>query len=118
VKVFHAVAAYTNYESSWSIQPYREALWCAALQVGSLDGYFDMVPAASAIKVLTDAIDRFDTQTEELRPLVASEDFVGLRGNKRIFQGIRKFLIANGGHISGALDVTELDVPDGGDEAP
>lgn len=118
MKVFHAVAAYTNYESSWSIQPYREALWCAALQVDSLDGYFDMAPAESAIRVLTFAIDRFDSHTEELRANVDAEDFAGMRGNKRIFQGMRKFLIANGGHISGAMDVAELDAPDGGDEAP
>lgn len=117
MKVFHAVAAATNYESAWSIQPYREALWCAALQVDSMDGYFDMAPAASAIGVLTSAIDRFDSHTEELRSLVAPEDFAGLYGNKRIFQGMRKFLQANGGHISGAVDRSQLDVPDGGDEA-
>ncbi|MEU9515934.1 hypothetical protein [Micromonospora sp. NPDC048169] len=118
MKVFHAVAEATNYESSWSIQPYREALWRAALQVESLDGYFDMAPAASAAGILTAAIDRFDTHTEELRPLVAAEDFAGLYGNKRIFQGMRKFLNANGGHITGAIDQSELDAPDGGDSTP
>ena len=118
MKVFHAVAAATNYESSWSIQPYRDALWCAAFQVDSLDGLFDMAPTTAAVEVLTAAIDRFDSRTEDLRLLVAEEDFAGLRGNKRILQGMRKFLLANGGHISGAIDEAELDAPDGGDEIP
>lgn len=117
VRVFHAVAAATNYESSWTIQPYRERLWCAAMQVDSLGGFFDMESADAAIKTLTAVIDRFDTNTEDLRVLLDPTDFAGLRGNKRVFQGMRKFLIANGGHISGAIDDTELDAPDGGDPA-
>jgi hypothetical protein len=115
MKVFHAVAASTNYEAAWTIQPYREQLWCAAFDVDSLDGLFDMALSLDAIRVLTDAIGRFDTHTEQLRAHLDPEDFAGLRGNKRIFQGMRKFLIANGGHISGAIDRTELDAPDEGD---
>ena len=117
MKVFHAVAESTNYEAAWSVQPYREQLWCAAFQVDSLDGYFDMAPAGSAIRVLTYAIDRFDANTEELRALLHEQDFAGLRGNKRIFQGMRTFLHANGGHISGAIDNLELDALDQGDVA-
>lgn len=116
MKVFHAVAAATNYESGWSVQPYRERLWCAAFQVESLDGLFDMTAAEPAIATLTAAIGRFDTNTEELRALLDPQDFAGMRGNKRILQGVRKFLIANGGHISGAIDEDQLDVPADGDE--
>ncbi|MBF6358217.1 hypothetical protein IU449_27345 [Nocardia higoensis] len=108
MKAFHAVASAANLESEWAIQPYREALWCAAFQVDSLDGYFDMAPAESAIRVLTYAIDRFDTHTEELRPLLSPNDFLDLRGNKRVLQGVRKFLLRNGGHISGAIPRDEI----------
>ncbi|WP_159840226.1 hypothetical protein [Nocardia sp. CY41] len=113
MKVFHCVAASTNYESHWQIPDYRWALWCAAFQVKSLDGYFDLTPAESAIQVLTWAIDRFDTDTETLRKLHSPEDRLDLRANKRHLQGIRKFLIANGGTISGAIDESELTPPEG-----
>lgn len=108
MKAFHAVAAATNLESEWAIQPYREALWCAAFQVESLDGYFDLAPAESAIRVLTYAIERFNTHTEDLRPHHSAEDFLDLRGNQRVLMGIRKFLLRSGGTISGAMPRDEI----------
>lgn len=116
MKVFHAVASIASCESSWTIQPYRERLWCAAFQVDSLDGLFDMAVATDALPVLNAAISRFDTHTEELRALLDPQDFAVLRGNQRILKGMRKFLLRCGGHISGAIDKDELDAPDNGDE--
>lgn len=115
MKVLHCVAEATNYESHWQIPDYRWDLWCAAFAVQSLDGYFDMAPAASAIRVLTAAIGRFDTETEALRAHLSADDPLDLRANKRHLQGIRKFLIANGGHLTGAIDESELAPPDEGD---
>ncbi|WP_280201399.1 hypothetical protein [Nocardia cyriacigeorgica] len=108
MKIFHATAAHTNLESQWSLPDYRWDLWCAAFQVNDLTGYFDMAPADSAIRVVTFAIERFDTHTEQLRALLDPNDFEGMRGNKRRLQGIRTFLTRNGGHISGAFDEAEL----------
>lgn len=115
MKIFHATAARNNLESQWAIPEFREALWCSAFQVASLDRYFDMAPAGSAIEVLNYAINRFDTDTGELRELLDPRDFEGMLGNKRRLMGIRKFLHRNGGTISGAFDDSELDIPEGDD---
>lgn len=108
MKIFHATAAHTNLETQWAIPEYRWNLWCAAFQVETLDGYFDMAPAESAVRVITYAIDRFDTETKSLRAHLDPNDFEGMWGNKRRLQGMRTFLTRNGGHISGAFDSSEL----------
>lgn len=102
-RIFHCIADATNYHSKPIIPDNRYALWCKAFDVESLDDLFDMTPAATAIPVLDTALDRFNSHSEDLRPLLDPSDLGGLRGNRNMLLGIRTFLAANGGTISGAF---------------
>ncbi|WP_157115043.1 hypothetical protein [Nocardia niwae] len=108
MRVFECIAAGGTYVSTPVIQANRDALWCAAFQVDSLDGLFDMTPADHAIPVFDAAIARFNDAPESLRPLVAADDPIGLRGNRKALIGIRTFLAHNGGTISGAVEQEEV----------
>ncbi|MCC3311543.1 hypothetical protein [Nocardia africana] len=92
---------------SLTIQPNREALWAKAFGVESLDGLFDMTPVEEAIPRFDAAIRRFNAESEELRPLLAADDPVGLRGNRGILIRLRKQMAQQGGTISGAADESE-----------
>jgi hypothetical protein len=104
MKIFEIIASESNLVSHPAVQPYRWDLWCAAFQVETLDDLFDVTPAAQAIPVIDAAIERFNTHSEELRPLVSAEDPFNLRTNRKTIEGIRNFLAAHGGTISGVFD--------------
>ena len=107
MRKFECIAEGGTYVSTPVIQPHRETLWSAAFGRDSLDGLFDVTPAADAITVLDEAIARFNADPESLRPLVAADDPIGLRGNRQALAGIRRFLAQNGGTISGPIDDAE-----------
>ncbi|WP_043654314.1 hypothetical protein [Nocardia thailandica] len=104
---FHCIGATGTIESAPQIQPYREALWAAAFDVDSLEGLFDMTPAARAIEILDAAIARFNAIPDELRVHLDPADRLGLRGNRLALAGIRAFLADYGGTISGAFEAGE-----------
>ena len=104
MRMFECIADGGTYVSTPVIQPNREALWAAAFGRDSLDNLFDVTPAAEAIAVLDEAIARFNADPESLRPLVAADDPLGLRGNRQALAGIRRFLAQNGGTISGPVE--------------
>lgn len=104
MKSFEFTAAGGSYALTVSIQPNREALWCAAFGVESLEGLFDMTPVDQAKPVLDAAIARFNDDPESLRPLLAADDPMGLRGNRGILRDLRKKMVNLGGTISGAVD--------------
>ncbi|MFE7798993.1 hypothetical protein [Nocardia sp. NPDC057440] len=89
---------------SIAIQPNREALWAAAFGVESLEGLFDMTPVAVALPLIDAAIAKFNDDPESLRPLLAADDPVGLRGNRGILRNLRAKMVNLGGTISGAVD--------------
>lgn len=105
MKSFEVLADGETYAATVFIQPNREALWAAAFGVAQLDGLFDMTPAEQAIPVIDAAISRFNTDPDALRPLVAADDPVGLRGNRDVLlRKLRDRLANYGGTISGAVD--------------
>lgn len=104
MKSFEFTAAGGSYAMSIAIQPNREALWCAAFDVDSLEGLFDMTPVDQAKPVLDAAIAKFNDDPESLRPLLAVDDPVGLRGNRGILRSLRAKMVNLGGTISGAVD--------------
>jgi hypothetical protein len=104
VKVFECIGSTHNLMQDFVVLPTREKLWAAAFGVASLDGLFDMTPAAEAIPVVEAAVRRFNDEPEALRPLVDSSDPVGLRGNRSVLIELWKFLFANGGTVSGAVE--------------
>ncbi|MFE4714804.1 hypothetical protein ACFRAM_28590, partial [Paenibacillus sp. NPDC056722] len=104
VLAFECIATADTYHSSVTVQPYRVALWSAAFGVESLEGLFDMTPAADAIGVIDAAIARFNTDPEGLRALVDPADQLGLFGNRRVLLKLRTWLADNGGTITGAID--------------
>ncbi|MGW4119899.1 hypothetical protein [Nocardia sp. NPDC004711] len=104
MKSFEVLADGETYAATVFIQPNREALWAAAFGVTQLDGLFDMTPAEQAIPVVDAAISRFNNDPDALRPLVAADDPVGLRGNRAVLLQLRARLAKSGGTISGAVD--------------
>ena len=104
MKSFEVLADGETYASTVFIQPNREALWAAAFGVAQLDGLFDMTPAEQALPVVDAAISMFNTDPDALRPLVANDDPVGLRGNRAVLLQLRGRLARFGGTISGAVD--------------
>ncbi|MGY2019412.1 hypothetical protein [Nocardia gipuzkoensis] len=104
MKVFECIGETHNLMHDFVIQPNRAALWAAAFGVDSLDDMFDMTPAAEAIPIVDAAIRRFNEDPNSLRPLVAADDPVGLRGNRAVLIELRKFLFENGGTVSGAVE--------------
>jgi hypothetical protein len=104
VKSFEHLADGESYAVSVFIQPNREALWCAAFAVDTLDGLFDMTPAEQAIPIFDAAVSRFNANPDELRQLVAVDDPIGLRGNRGLLLNVRNKLHKFGGTISGAVD--------------
>lgn len=105
MKSFEFEAPGGTYAMSVMIQPNREALWCAAFEVETLDGLFDMTPADQAEPVLAAAIARFKDAPNSLRPLLAPDDPVGLHGNRGILRNLRKKMIElGGGVLSGAVE--------------
>lgn len=104
MKSFEHIAEGERIASTLFIQPNRESLWCGAFQVPVLDGLFDMTPAEDALPVLDAAITRFNAAPEELRPLLAADDPIGLRGNRGLLVEVRNRLHRHGGTISGAVD--------------
>lgn len=104
MKSFEYLSDSQTYAMTVAIQPHREALWCAAFGVDTLDGLFDMTPADQAVPVIAAAIARFNADPEDLRPLLSADDFIGLRGNRGILVNLRKKMLRMGGTISGAVD--------------
>ena len=104
MKQFEFTTASGSYALSVAIQPNREALWCAAFEVDSLDGLFDMTPVEQAKPVLDAAIARFNESPDELRPFLAADDPIGLRGNRGILRDLRKKMVTLGGTLSGAVE--------------
>lgn len=93
------------------VQPYQEALWTAAfglpIQDGAhtMAGLFDLTTAVKAIPVLDEAIARFNHDPDSLRRLLAKEDSIGLRGNRMVFEQIRRTLAEHDdATISGVID--------------
>lgn len=104
MQVFECIAASNSYTSDFAVQPNREVLWSAAFGVESLEGLFDMTPAEEAIPVVDAAVRRFNDDPNSLRPLVARDDRMGLRGNRGLLLQLRAFLAEHGGTISGAVE--------------
>ncbi|MCU1640926.1 MAG: hypothetical protein JWN03_1201 [Nocardia sp.] len=104
---FECIAEGGTYHSTFAVQPNRIALWSAAFGLDSLAGLFDMTPAEIAIPKIDAAVGRFETDPETLRPLVASDDPIGLFGNRKVLLKLRGFLATNGGTISGIVDQDE-----------
>ncbi|WP_228535962.1 hypothetical protein, partial [Nocardia sp. BSTN01] len=80
--------------------------WAAAFGVATLDGLFDMTPVEDALPLFDAAIRRFNEDPEALRPLLAADDPVGLRGNRGALIKIYQHMAQLGGTISGAVDET------------
>lgn len=104
MKTFEFVSDGHSFQESVAVQPNREALWCAAFGVESLDGLFDVVRVEEAIPLFDAAIRRFNEDPESLRPLLAADDPVGLRGNRGALLKIRRRMAQLGGTITGAID--------------
>jgi hypothetical protein len=104
MKTFEFISDGHNFQESVAVQPNREALWCAAFGVASLDGLFDVVRVEDALPMFDRAIQRFNEDPESLRPLVAADDPVGLRGNRGVLLKLRKRMAQLGGTITGAID--------------
>ncbi|PSR64010.1 MULTISPECIES: hypothetical protein [Nocardia] len=104
MKAFEYISASHGFQESLSIQPNREALWAKAFGVDSLDGMFDMTPVEKAIPLFDAAIRKFNSDPEELRPFLAADDPIGLRGNRGALVKLRKHMDLLGGTISGAVD--------------
>jgi hypothetical protein len=111
MKAFEYISASHGFQESIAIQPNREALWAAVFGVATLDGLFDMTPVEEAIPRFDEAIREFNSRPEELRPLLAADDPVGLRGNRGVLLRLRQRMAQLGGTISGAVD--ESGDPDG-----
>lgn len=91
-------------QSMTAVHDYQLPLWSAAFG-RDLDGLFDITPAVDAIPVLDAAIAMLNTGTEDLRALLAPEDWQGLRGNRRLLEGIRAVLADDPtATISGVID--------------
>lgn len=93
-----------TYTQITAVHPRQEAVWAAAFERDTLDGLFDMLAAPEAIKVLDAAIQRFNTHSEELRPLLDPKDRLGLRGNRGVLESMRRWMADNGGSITGAYE--------------
>ncbi len=87
------------------VHPHQEALWAKAFGVDKLDGLFDLTSARNAIRILDDAIDRFNHDPDSLRPLMDDSDTLGLRGHRMVFEQIRRTLADHDdASISGVID--------------
>jgi hypothetical protein len=87
------------------VHPYQEALWAKALGVDTLDNLFDLETSANAIKVLDQAINMFNHEPDNLRPLLDANDPIGLRGNRMVFEQMRRTLAEHSdASISGVVD--------------
>lgn len=104
MKSFEHLAHGEGYAQSIFIQPNREALWAKAFGVESLDDLFDMTPVEQALPLFDAAISAFNDDPDRLRPLLAADDLMGLRGNRGLLIKVRMKLDKFGGTISGALD--------------
>lgn len=80
------------------------ALWSAAFGGADLTTLFDMATAATAIPVLDAAIARFLDNPDDLRPNLAADDWQGLRGNRRLIQGLRDWLATYEGATISSVD--------------
>lgn len=74
------------------MNPHQEALWTKAFGVDSITGLFDLATAAQAIPVIDQAILRFNHDPEALRPSLDASDTLGLRGNRMLFEQMRRTL--------------------------
>lgn len=104
MKIFEIIASDSNLVSNPAVLDIRWDLWCAAFQVESLNDLFDVTPAAQAIPLFDAAIERFNTHADELRALLHPGDSFNLRTNRKILEGVRRFLAEHGGTISGAIE--------------
>ena len=104
MKTFEFVSENHSFQESVAVHPAREALWCAAFGVETLDGLFDVVRVEEAIPRFDAAIRKFNEDPESLRPLMAVDDPVGMRGNRGILLKIRKRMAQLGGTVTGAID--------------
>ena len=106
MKAFEYISAKNNLHGSLVVAPNRERLWAAAFGVDSLDMLFDMTPVEEAMPLFAAAIRKFNEDPESLRPLLAADDPVGLRGNRGALIKIWQRMAQLGGTISGAIDET------------
>lgn len=87
------------------VHPHQEALWAKAFDVDSLAGLFDLTSAKDAIQKIDEAISRFNHDPDTLRPLLDASDALGLRGNRMIFEQMRRTLADHpDASISGVID--------------
>ncbi|MFE5290319.1 hypothetical protein ACFRAQ_35665 [Nocardia sp. NPDC056611] len=103
LKAFECIDPGGTYHATFVVQPNRVALWTAAFDVESLEGLFDMTPAADAIPVIDAAVGRFNSDPEAMRHLI-TDDPLGLFGNRQALLKIRNWLAQNDGSITGVVD--------------
>lgn len=111
MKAFEYISDSHVFQGQLVIQPNRERLWAAAFGVDSLDGLFDMTRTEEAIPLFDAAIRKFNADPESLRPLLAADDPLGLRGNRGALLKFRGHMAQLAGTVS--VDVTAT--PDQGD---
>lgn len=92
MKVFETIYAGNIGHEITAIHEHQWMLWCAAFGIQSLDGMFDITPAAQAIPVLDAAIGRFNTEADRLREALHPDDWLKLRGNRRLLEKMRATL--------------------------
>lgn len=104
MKAFECINPDGNYQVTVAVQDFRIPLWEKAFAVETLDGLFDMTPAETAIATIDAAIERFNTSPDALRLFVSKDDPIGLFGNRKALQQMRRQLAEHGGTITGLVD--------------
>ncbi|MCM6778018.1 hypothetical protein NDR87_31015 [Nocardia sp. CDC159] len=107
-KVFETIYADGIGREITEIRDHQWHLWCAAFTVQSLEGMFDLTPATRAIPILDAAIARFNAAPDDLRTALHPEDWLMLRGNRRLMEKMRATLADHpDATISGVHEDTE-----------
>ena len=91
----------------------QQEIWKKALDTEDLDQLFDSASATDAIAVLDNALAFILQDPESIRQIVwKNSDWRGVRGNRRVIEGVRNWLADHpGSTISGLLAEEELEAP-------